>query len=400
MIRIGILRCGRIGQVHSLGIKQIPSATLVAVADVDERAASFCADRIGVEVRNASEILEGKDIDSVVIATPSSTHFDLIHAAVAARKAIFCEKPIDLSSARVRACMEAVENVGVPFMTAFNQRFDPHFGELARRVHEGEIGDVETVAITSRDLAPPTLSYLKTSGGLFRDMMIHDFDLARFLLREDPVRVFATGWMLVEPSIAEVGDVDTAAVILTTKSRRICQISNSRRSTYGYDQRIEVHGSRGILRVKNIHESQVQRATEVASRATVLSRALRRCLSRRNALLRRHRVGRKTAANGCRRWLEGPVDRRCGHAFVASQAARRHRRLLDATGMRKPAGHHFTHIGCSHEDRHRRPRQRGRVARDGSRGNGSAVVLRRLESHLQEGAGIRRQARWTRIRNR
>ncbi|MEB2500111.1 inositol 2-dehydrogenase [Burkholderia cenocepacia] len=261
MIRIGILGCGRIGQVHALGVKQIPSATLVAVADVDERAAGTCADRFGVDARTASEILDGKDIDAVVIATPSSTHFDLVHAAVVARKAIFCEKPIDLSSARVRACMEAVENVGVPFMTAFNQRFDPHFGELARRVHEGEIGDVETVTITSRDPAPPPLSYLKTSGGLFRDMMIHDFDLARFLLREDPVRVFATGSVLVEPSIAEVDDVDTAAVILTTKSGRICQISNSRRSTYGYDQRIEVHGSRGMLRVKNVHDSQVERAT-------------------------------------------------------------------------------------------------------------------------------------------
>ena len=137
MIRIGILGCGRIGQVHALGIKQIPSATLVAVADVNESAAAACADRFGVDARDASDILEGNDIDAVVIATPSSTHFDLVHAAVVARKAIFCEKPIDLSSERVRACMDAVENVGVPFMTAFNQRFDPHFGELARRVHEG-----------------------------------------------------------------------------------------------------------------------------------------------------------------------------------------------------------------------------------------------------------------------
>ncbi|MBN3836003.1 inositol 2-dehydrogenase [Burkholderia sp. Ac-20344] len=262
MIRIGILGCGRIGQVHALSIKQIPSAKLVAVADVNESAAAVCADRFGVDARDASDILEGKDIDAVVIATPSSTHFDLVHAAVVGRKAIFCEKPIDLSSARVRACMDAVENVGVPFMTAFNQRFDPHFGELARRVHEGEIGNVETITITSRDPAPPPLSYLKTSGGLFRDMMIHDFDLARFLMREDPVRVFATGSVLVEPSIAEVGDVDTAAVILTTTSGRICQISNSRRSTYGYDQRLEVHGSRGMLRVKNVHESRVEQATE------------------------------------------------------------------------------------------------------------------------------------------
>ena len=262
MVRIGILGCGRIGQVHARSIKQIPSATLVAVGDVSQEAANACGTRFGVEVREASEILEAKDIDAVVISTPSSTHFDVVHAASRSRKAIFCEKPIDLSSDRVRTCIEAVEKAGVPFMTAFNQRFDPHFSAVERRIREGEIGEVETVTITSRDPAPPPVSYLKTSGGLFRDMMIHDFDLARFLLKEDPVRVFATGSVLVEPSIADVGDVDTAAVILTTRSGKICQISNSRRSTYGYDQRIEVHGSRGMLRVKNVLESQVESATE------------------------------------------------------------------------------------------------------------------------------------------
>jgi myo-inositol 2-dehydrogenase / D-chiro-inositol 1-dehydrogenase len=262
MVRIGILGCGRIGQVHARSIKQIPSASLVAVADVSKEAADACANRFDVEVREASAILEAEDIDAVVIATPSSTHFDVVHAAARSRKAIFCEKPIDLSSERVRACIEAVEKAGVPFMTAFNQRFDPHFGAVERRIREGEIGDVETISITSRDPAPPPISYLKTSGGLFRDMMIHDFDLARFLLKEDPVKVFAVGSVLVEPSIAEVGDVDTAAVILTTRSGKICQISNSRRSTYGYDQRIEVHGARGMLRVKNILESQVESATE------------------------------------------------------------------------------------------------------------------------------------------
>ncbi|WP_433706022.1 inositol 2-dehydrogenase [Paraburkholderia sacchari] len=262
MIRIGILGCGRIGQVHARSIKQIPSATLVAVGDVSQEAANACGTRFGVEVREASEILEAKDIDAVVISTPSSTHFDVVHAASRSRKAIFCEKPIDLSADRVRTCIEAVDKAGVPFMTAFNQRFDPHFSAVERRIREGEIGEVETVTITSRDPAPPPVSYLKTSGGLFRDMMIHDFDLARFLLKEDPVRVFATGSVLVEPSIADVGDVDTAAVILTTRSGKICQISNSRRSTYGYDQRIEVHGSRGMLRVKNVLESQVESATE------------------------------------------------------------------------------------------------------------------------------------------
>ncbi|RQM47174.1 inositol 2-dehydrogenase [Paraburkholderia bannensis] len=269
MIRIGILGCGRIGQVHARSIQQLASATLVAVADVSEDAATACATRFGVEARAPEAILDASDIDAVVIATSSSSHYDVIHAAAAARKAIFCEKPIDLSSDRVRACLGTVERAGIPFMTAFNQRFDPHFGSVERRIRAGEIGEVETIAITSRDPAPPPVSYLKTSGGLFRDMMIHDFDLARFLLKEDPVKVFAVGSVLVDRAIAEVGDVDTAAVILTTKSGKICQISNSRRSTYGYDQRLEVHGSRGMLRVNNVLDTQVESATESGFKTSV-----------------------------------------------------------------------------------------------------------------------------------
>jgi myo-inositol 2-dehydrogenase / D-chiro-inositol 1-dehydrogenase len=261
MIRVGILGCGRIGQVHARSIRQIAGARLVAVADVSADAAKACGSRFDAEVRDAADIIASADIDAIVIATPSSTHFDVVHAVAEARKAIFCEKPIDLSSSRVRACIRAVEAAGVPFMTAFNQRFDPHFSSLERRVREGEIGDVETVTIISRDPSPPPVSYIRTSGGLFRDMMIHDLDLARFLLNEDPVKVYAVGSALVDPDIGKEGDVDTAAVLLTTRTGRICQISNSRRSTYGYDQRVEVHGSKGMLSVPNVLESLVESAT-------------------------------------------------------------------------------------------------------------------------------------------
>ncbi|UDU83403.1 inositol 2-dehydrogenase [Pseudomonas sp. HN2-3] len=261
MLRVGILGCGRIGNVHAASLMQIPSAKLVAVADAISAAADTCASCFNAEARTIEGIIRAEDIDAVVIATPSPTHFDLIHALADAGKPIFCEKPIDMSSARVRQCLAKVSSAGVPFMTAFNQRFDPHFGALQKRLAAGEIGQLETVTITSRDPAPPPVEYLKGSGGIFRDMMIHDFDLARFLLNENPIRVFATGSSLVDSAVKDVGDVDTAIALLMTKSGKICQISNSRRASYGYDQRIEAHGSKGMLRVTNVHESQVESAT-------------------------------------------------------------------------------------------------------------------------------------------
>lgn len=268
-MRIGILGCGRIGQVHAHSIERIAKAKLVAVADAYSPVADACGKRFGVEIRGVIEILTAKDIDAVVIATSTPTHYDMVHAAAAEGKAIFCEKPIDLSSERVRACIATVEKSGVAFMTAFNQRFDPHFGSLQRRVRSGEIGDVETVSIVSRDPSPPPADYVKGSGGLYRDMMIHDLDMARFVLGEEPVQVFAVGSNLIDPAIKHAGDVDTAAVILTTASGRICQITNSRRTTYGYDKRLEVHGSKGMLRVANIPNDMVERATATGFESSV-----------------------------------------------------------------------------------------------------------------------------------
>jgi myo-inositol 2-dehydrogenase/D-chiro-inositol 1-dehydrogenase len=161
-----------------------------------------------------------------------------------------------MSVDNIRACIDAVEAAGVPFLTGFNRRFDPNFAALRARIAAGDIGAVELVTITSRDPAPPPVSYIERSGGLFRDMMIHDFDMARFLLGEEFVRLHAVGSALVDPAIGAAGDVDTAAVILTTASGRICQISNSRRAAYGYDQRIEVHGAKGMLRAENQLETR------------------------------------------------------------------------------------------------------------------------------------------------
>ncbi len=261
MLNIAILGCGRIGQVHARAIRFMNTAQLVAVADAFEAPAAALATAHGADVRSIEAIMASDDVDAVVIGTPTDTHYDLIHAAAAAGKAIFCEKPVDMSADRIRDCIKAVEAANVPFLTAFNRRFDPNFANLQARLATGEIGDAEIVTILSRDPTPPPLSYIGVSGGIFRDMMVHDLDMARFLLGEEPVSIYAVGSALVDPEIGKAGDVDTAAVTLTTASGKICQISCSRRATYGYDQRIEVHGSGGMLRAAN----QLENTVEVAN---------------------------------------------------------------------------------------------------------------------------------------
>jgi myo-inositol 2-dehydrogenase/D-chiro-inositol 1-dehydrogenase len=185
----------------------------------------------------------------------------MIEQAARAGKAIFCEKPIDLDVERVKACLKVVADEKAPLMVGFNRRFDPNFIEVKRQIDAGAIGAVEMVSIVSRDPGPPPNDYIARSGGLFRDMTIHDFDMARFLLGEEPSTVYASASNLVDEGIGRIGDVDSAAVVLTTKSGRICQISNSRRATYGYDQRVEVHGSKGLVSAENLRATSVEVAT-------------------------------------------------------------------------------------------------------------------------------------------
>ena len=266
MINIGILGCGRIGQVHGATLRGLTNARAVAVADAMPAAAEALAAKLGAKVMDADALINDPGIDAVIIGTPTTTHYDLIHQAAAAGKAIFCEKPIDLSVARIHDCLAAVEKTGVPFMVAFNRRFDPHFAHLQRQIADQVIGNVEIVTILSRDPAPPPIGYVKTSGGIFRDMMIHDLDMARFLLGEEPVELTAAASCLVDPEIGEAGDFDTAVVTLKTANGRLCQISNSRRASYGYDQRIEVHGSTGMLRADNVLETTVELANGAGMR--------------------------------------------------------------------------------------------------------------------------------------
>lgn len=259
MVRFGILGAGRIGKVHARTVADSGRASVAYVADPIPDAASSLARSVGAQVSSVEAII-ASDVDAILICTPTDTHADLIEQAARAGKAILCEKPVSLSVERIEQCLPVVEKAGVPLMIGFNRRFDPNFQALQKRLTQGEIGDVEMVTIISRDPAPPPVSYIARSGGLYRDMMIHDFDMARFLVGEDFVSVHAFGGALVDKAIGEAGDVDTAAVQMQTASGKIAVITNSRRATYGYDQRLEVHGSNGMLRAGNVHMTTLERA--------------------------------------------------------------------------------------------------------------------------------------------
>ncbi|MGH8724741.1 MAG: inositol 2-dehydrogenase [Burkholderiales bacterium] len=271
MIEIAQFGAGRIGQIHAANIAAMQDARLRYVVDVNADAAQKLAARYGAKAVSEREAFADREVGAVLIASSTDTHARLAIAAARAGKAIFCEKPIDLNLRKVDACLSEVEKAGVPMFVGFNRRFDPSFAALKRRVEQGEIGAVEQVTISSRDPGPPPLAYVKVSGGMFRDMTIHDFDMARWLLGEEPVEVFAFGESLIDRKIAAAGDIDSAMLLLRTASDRMCHINNSRRAAYGYDQRIEVFGAKGMLRAENLGESTVE---HFGARGTVADRPL------------------------------------------------------------------------------------------------------------------------------
>ena len=261
MLKVGLLGAGRIGAVHAKAIAAHPGSRLAAVSDINSQAASKLAASFGVVAQSNEAILADASIDAVLIATSTNTHSDLIEAATRAGKAVLCEKPVDLSLARAQACQKAAGAAGRPVMIGFNRRFDPNFAALKAAADRGEIGKRELLSITSFDPAPPPVSYVKVSGGLFRDMMIHDFDMALWIMGATPVKVTAIGSSIVDPEIGAAGDVDTAVVTLHFADGRIAVIKNSRRAVYGYDQRIELLGSEGLLSAGNVLETTVVKAT-------------------------------------------------------------------------------------------------------------------------------------------
>ncbi len=260
-LRFALLGAGRIGHVHAKAVTSNPDAELVAVADAFPEAAQKLIDTYGGEIRSIDDIARANDIDAVLICTPTNTHADLIEKFARVGKAIFCEKPIDLSVDRVKSCLQVVAQENATLMIGFNRRFDPHFLALKAAIDEGRIGNIEMINIISRDPGAPPADYIKVSGGIFKDMSIHDFDMARFLLGEEIDTVIASASVLVDPEIGILGDYDSANVILTTASGKQCSISNSRRASYGYDQRIEVHGSLGMVSAENQREFGIEIAT-------------------------------------------------------------------------------------------------------------------------------------------
>ncbi len=263
MKKVALFGAGRIGCIHAGNLAALPGVELVAVSDPVAASAAALAKTHGARVDSIEAIFADASIDAVVIGSPTTTHSDLISRAAMAGKHIFCEKPVDLSAERAEQCAALVAKAGVACMIGFQRRFDPTFNEARTRIDRGEIGNPEMLVITSRDPGAPPVEYIKQSGGIFRDMLIHDFDVFRWILcgdGDEAAWISANGSCLTDPAIAAAGDFDCTAVTIKTKKGRLCQINTTRRAAYGYDQRFEVIGSKGMLQCGNHRPSEVTQA--------------------------------------------------------------------------------------------------------------------------------------------
>lgn len=260
MLKMAVLGCGRIGRMHAANIAAHPNASLAMVYDVHQPSADDVAGQYHVpSAKSAEELIASTEVEAVLIATATPTHADYIEAAVAAGKPVLCEKPIDLSLERVNLCADRVATSGVPIQIGFNRRFDPGHRAARDAVLNGDVGNLHQVIITSRDPGMPPRDYYEVAGGLFRDMVIHDFDLARFMLGEEPEEVFAIGGRLIDPALmTELDDYDSSMVILRTASGKQCHINTSRTSTFGYDQRVELFGTEGMVQSLNRKPHEVR----------------------------------------------------------------------------------------------------------------------------------------------
>lgn len=257
MIDVALFGAGRIGRIHAGNLVRQPGVRLTAVVDVDAKAAASLAQLHGASVMTAEAVFANPSIGAVVIGSSTDTHADLITRAAAAGKAIFCEKPVDLDLARARDCAQTVERAGVVCMIGFQRRFDPTFAAVKARIDAGEIGEPQMLVVTSRDPGAPPVAYVKLSGGIFKDMLIHDFDIFRWILGDDAVSVHAYASCLTDAAIGAAGDADCTAVTLRTRKGRLAVINTTRRAAYGYDQRFEVLGSKGMLQAGNHRPTEV-----------------------------------------------------------------------------------------------------------------------------------------------
>jgi myo-inositol 2-dehydrogenase/D-chiro-inositol 1-dehydrogenase len=267
MTDVALFGAGRIGKIHAGNLVRQPGVRLAYVVDVNAAAAGELAKKYGATVASADQAFGDANVKAVVIGSSTDTHAELIRRAAAARKAIFCEKPVDLALGRAKECRAAVIEAGVPCLIGFQRRYDPTFAALKARLVAGEIGEPEMLVVTSRDPGAPPVEYIKVSGGIFKDMLIHDFDIFRWILGDEAASVYATGSCLTDPAVASAGDIDSTAVAIRTKKGRLALINTSRRAAYGYDQRFEILGSKGMLQAGNHTPTEV-----VASTAASVSR--------------------------------------------------------------------------------------------------------------------------------
>ena len=258
MIRLGLSGAGRIGAVHARNVAANPQAVLVAVADPDASRAAAVAAGAGAAVARFDDMLADRAIDAVIIASPTGSHTEQAVRAVEAGKAVLCEKPLSLNLDEAVRCAARVSRSGAPFMIALNKRFDPMIADLGARVRRGDLGQLDLITLLGKDPAPPPDAYIESSGGIFRDMMIHDIDLSVFLSQEWPAVVSGTGSVHVSEAFARADDFDTAAVTMRTPSGLLIVHTLSRRSSYGFDQRIEAHGAAGMLRTRNMRSREVE----------------------------------------------------------------------------------------------------------------------------------------------
>ena len=270
MHEIAVIGAGRIGRIHAGNATADPRVRLKYVVDPVDDAAQALASATGASVATLDEALGDPSIAGVLVASSTDTHLGFSLRAIAAGTAVFCEKPIDLDLEKARAAASAIGASDARLFLGFNRRFDPNFKRLRDRIASGEMGPLETLHIISHDPAPPPIDYVRVSGGMFKDMTIHDFDMARWLLSEEPVEVYAAGAAVIDPAIADAGDIDTAKIILRTASGRICVISNTRRSGYGYDQRVEAFCAKGLLRAGNVLSSTVESWTDAGTNSEPL----------------------------------------------------------------------------------------------------------------------------------
>ncbi|WP_028220243.1 inositol 2-dehydrogenase [Paraburkholderia oxyphila] len=256
-LNVAVFGAGRIGRIHAANLARQPGVRLKYVIDVNREAAAALAAQHGAQVADVDGAFGDASIDATVICSSTDTHSELILKSAAAGKPIFCEKPVDLAIERARECAQAVARAGVVAMIGFQRRYDPTFAALKARLDAGEIGTPEMLIVTSRDPGAPPVEYIKHSGGIFKDMLIHDFDIFRWILDDEAETVHATGSCLSDPAIADAGDIDSTAVTIRTKRGRLCQINTARRAAYGYDQRFEILGSDGMLQAGNMKPTEV-----------------------------------------------------------------------------------------------------------------------------------------------